>query len=80
MEQALYGSHDIVAIQEPCRPGHMPMCPRDCNYWLIYGGGRAALYVHKRWPISDWEATESKDFCRVSFAAVTVTSVYSPDP
>ena len=48
LEQGLYSDYDILALQEAAAPGHHPACPRSCNYWMVYGGGRAVIYVYKR--------------------------------
>lgn len=79
---------DIIAVQEPWQNPHVPTtyCPRSCRYRLIYAGdgSRSALFVHKKHPISSWDATATPDWCSVRFTSegneTTVYSVYSPIP
>ena len=80
LAQALYSDFDILAIQEPVALDKTLSCPRDCNFWLSYGGGRAAIYVHKRHSLLSWIATPGKDVCRVRLKDLTVFSVYSSCP
>ena len=82
MPQLLNASYDILALQEVVRQGGTPSCPRSCNYHLLFGGGRTAIYVHKRHPLHSWTSEISRDFCSVSFPALgaTVYSIYSPNP
>ena len=80
LAQALYSDFDILAIQEPAAPGRPPACPQNCNFWLIYGGGRAALYIHKRHELASWHGTAGKDLCSVHIQETTIYSIYSPNP
>jgi hypothetical protein len=74
--------YDIIALQEMwINQQGVPYCPSTCNYRRVFGGGRAALYVHKRHDIKDWTYEEEKDWCAVTLGsgeeAVTVYSIYS---
>ena len=80
LAQALYSDFDILAIQEPAAPGRPPACPRNCNFWLIYGGGRAALYIHKRHQLTSWHGTADKDLCSITIQETVIYSIYSPNP
>ena len=81
--------YDLIAIQEPVKLAadlqpKYPPCPARCNYRLVYGGGRAALYIHKRLEGVQWKTEAQKDWCSVQLGAgddaVTVYSIYSPTP
>ena len=80
LAQALYSEFDILALQEAAAPGRAPTCPQSCNFWMIYGGGRAVLYVHKRHALAAWNGSTDKDVCSIHIQNTTVYSVYSPDP
>ena len=71
---------DILAIQEPNAPGGRPPCPTSCHFNLIYGGGRAAIYINKKFPQHLWRAVVSHDFCGIIFDNNTaaVFLIYSP--
>jgi len=76
---------DIIAIQEPWRNNHIKgatYCPRAGKYTVIYAGGRAALYVHKRHGVTTWTQEAHNDWCSVTFGtgddSLTIYSVYSP--
>jgi hypothetical protein len=74
--------YDIIALQEMwINQQGVPYCPATCNYRRVFGGGRAALYVHKKHNIKDWTYEEGKDWCAVTLGrgeeAVTVYSIYS---
>ena len=47
---------------------------------MVYGGGRAAIYVHKRHALAAWNGKAGKHVCSVRIRDTTVYSVYSPDP
>ena len=51
LAQALYSSFDILALEELATPRRAPSCPQLCNFWIVYGGGRAVLYIHKRYAL-----------------------------
>ena len=76
----LNSDYDILAIQEPVPPGGTPLCPRSCNFWLVYGGGRAAIYINKRHPLSTWTAGPDEDICSVTVEGTAVYSIYSLTP
>ena len=48
---------------------------------MIWGGGRAVLYVHKQHSVATWTWRASKDWCSTTFGkgllAITVYSIYS---
>ena len=46
MELALRGDYNVIAIQEPTRSKRI-YCLGTCNYHVVYGGGRAAIYINK---------------------------------
>ncbi|KAM4061273.1 hypothetical protein HRG_013744 [Hirsutella rhossiliensis] len=73
---------DVIAIQEPAKKaktGH-PICPSRSSYRLVFTGGRAALYVHKRHDTGSWTSDGGVDWCSVTFTKsnTTIFSVYSP--
>lgn len=80
LTQALWSAYDVLAIQEPAAVGQVPTCPAACNFHLLYGGGRAAIYIHKRHPVASWESEAKEDWCRLTLGELTVYSVYSPCP
>ena len=86
LELALRDNYDIIAIQEPCRNGRL-YCPRLGSYHAVYNGGRAALYINKRYAVDSWESRAEKDWCSVTLKGhnegegdLTIYSVYSPGP
>jgi hypothetical protein len=84
LAQELEEEYDVLAISEPEFDTHQqPVCTRGSRYYAVYYGGRAALYVHKRWPATGWTQTGGVDWCAVTFKGVnpwTIYSVYSPNP
>jgi hypothetical protein len=73
---------DVIAVQEPYlnRQTKTIYCPSQAKYQRIYGGGRAAIYIHKRHPLYTWKAEANLDWCRVVLHGVTIWSIYSPIP
>ena len=66
--QVLLGEarYDILAIQEPWinRQTGSTYCPRSCKYYLVHQAeGRAALYISKRLPTSQWDYKASEEWC-----------------
>ena len=52
-------------------PGHQ-------SFWKLWGGGRAALYINKRWKRTEWqEVVIEKDVVAATVGGVRVFSVYS---
>jgi hypothetical protein len=53
MNQALYytDEYDFLALQKIAvnRRTERAYCPLKAKYTAIYSGGKAALYIHKRW-------------------------------
>ena len=76
----LHLNYDLLAVQEPVRPGTAPPCPTSCNFSLIYGGGRAAIYINKKLPLHSWTAKAAEDICMVDILGTRVYSIYSPTP
>ena len=56
MEQALGDSKefDVVALQEPYRNRTTMSVYCNERYYRIFDEGRAALFVHKRHPVTLW--------------------------
>src|ERR1700691_1134619 len=73
---------DIIAVQEPwvSKQTKTTYCPAQGKYQRLYGGGRAAMYIHKRHPPYTWEAEANLDWCRVVLCGITIWSLYSPIP
>jgi retron-type reverse transcriptase len=73
---------DVIAVQEPYlnRQTKTIYCPSQAKYRRIYGGGRAAIYIHKRHPLYNWKAEANLDWCWVVIHGVTIWSIYSPIP
>jgi hypothetical protein len=76
----------VLAISEPeFDSNQQPVCTRGSCYHAVYYGGRAALYINKRWPVSSvtqWKQDGGIDWCSVTFLGQdpwTVYSVYSPN-
>ena len=48
--------YDLLAVQEPWINKHtrQPYCPRSSRYHLVWGGGRAAIYINKRIATNEW--------------------------
>src|SRR6266516_7535060 len=72
---------DVLAIQEPWLNTQAKLttyCPRSSNYHLIHQpGGRAALYIHKRWNINQWDYQQTQDWCRITLLGEQPLSVWS---
>ena len=49
------------------------------KFWKVWGGGRAAIWVHKRWPRTAWKPVmEEGDVVGIDIKGTLVYSVYSP--
>jgi Endonuclease-reverse transcriptase len=76
--------YDVLAIQEPHlnKRTKQPYCPRSSRYHLVYGGGRAAIYVNKRLPLSAWMPRTGDDWAGIQLRSggelLSIYSVYSP--
>src|SRR6476620_7794793 len=79
-------TEDILAIQEPW---HNPFaelstyCPRSSKYYLIHKpGGKAAIYIHKRWALSQWTYKAEQYWCKITLTSaeepITIWSIYNP--
>jgi len=73
---------DIWAIQEPMgKPGEIPPCPSTAKYWRVFQGGRAAIYVHKRYAAAATKHDAGEDWARVTFGegddSLHIWSIYS---
>jgi hypothetical protein len=55
--------------------------PTFLRYAVIYNGGRAALYLHKRWNIKKLQSASGSDWARIIIGegatAVIIWSIYS---
>jgi hypothetical protein len=86
MEIALQDDYDIIAVQEPGRVNKSVYCPRAGNYHAVYGGGRAAILINKRYAIDSWTSQAQEDWCSITLKGasieedLTIYSVYSPNP
>jgi exonuclease III len=82
LEEAKY---DILAIQEPwINPQtKSTYCPRSCRYHLVHSPqGRAALYITKDLPLSQWDYEAADEWCWArltdSESGLEVWSIYNP--
>ena len=76
------GEFDIIALQEPNILRHKaPANPRGSNYIMVYGKGKAVLYIHKRHHLGKWTAQTGENWCSVTFLEedITVFSIYNPN-
>jgi len=67
LEEAEY---DILCIQEPWieKRTKSTYCPRGSKYHLIHvPGGKAAIFVRKRFAVSGWEYEATGEWCRLWF-------------
>ena len=49
------------------------------KFWKVWGGGRVAIWVHRRWPRSAWKPVmEEGDVVGIDIRGTLVYSVYSP--
>ena len=82
---ALWDSNavDVIAIQEPhiSTRTSAPACPMLSNYFMIYGSGKAVLYIHKRHGIGKWSPRSGDHWCSVTFHEenLAVYSIYNPN-
>lgn len=60
--------YDVIAAQEPWfnRVTTGLYCPSRCRYRPVYAGGRAALYVHKRYDLAALEQRAGTDWSMVT--------------
>jgi exonuclease III len=76
--------YDVLSVQEPWinKQTKSTYCPRNSKYHLIHSpGGRAALYISKKYPVHQWEYEASENWCRVWFhgsPGLEIWSVYNP--
>ena len=47
---------------------------------MIYGGGRAIIYIHKRHPLASWTYEAHRDYCKITLNGIDFYSIYSPIP
>jgi hypothetical protein len=70
IDQALYHSeeYDILALQEVAanRLTGRAYYSTFSRYAVIYSGGRAALYLHKRWNIKKLQSASGDDWARIT--------------
>ena len=69
-----------MAIQEPTAEGNHPPCPRACNFHMIYGNGRAVIYIYKRYSLASWTYEAHKDYCKIILNGIHYYSIYLPIP
>jgi Endonuclease-reverse transcriptase len=73
----------VVAVQEPGLNPYLkiPKHTRGGDYHIVWGGGRAVLYVQKRHSVAVWTWKANEDWCSVMFgegqSAITIYSIYS---
>ena len=76
-------AYDVVAVQEPGLNPYLkiPKHTRGGDYHIVWGGGRAVLYVHKQHSVAAWTWKANEDWCSVTFgegqSAITIYSIYS---
>ena len=76
-------AYDVVAVQEPGLNPYLkiPKHTRGGDYHIVWGGGRAVLYVQKRHSVAAWTWKANEDWCSVTFgegqSAITIYSIYS---
>ena len=76
--------YDLLAVQEPWinKQTKQPYCPRSSRYHLVWGSGRAAIYVNKRIATSKWTSEAGEDWAAVHLQCgsqpLTIYSIYSP--
>jgi hypothetical protein len=83
LEEAQY---DLLAVQEPWinRQTKSTYCPRSSKYYLVHSlGGRAAIFVSRKFEIGQWEYEATGDYCRVWFSGIgssglELWSIYNP--
>src|SRR6185437_2413281 len=78
--QLLRSDFDILAFQEPTAEGNYPLCLRSCNFYMIYGGGRAVIYIHKRHPLASWTYEAHRDYCKITLNGIDFYLIYSLIP
>ena len=85
MAQALDddGEYDMLALQEvwlnrdPAKEGKT-YCPRGSRYNIIHKtGSKAALFIHKRFPVSAWTAECEHNWSAARLNGTTIFSIYS---
>jgi hypothetical protein len=80
---------DLLAIQEPWinTQTKSTYYPRGSRYYLVYAsGGRAAIFVHRKFDIGQWDYEATPEWCRVSFPGLgtsqgeglSLWSIYNP--
>jgi len=74
------GDYDVIALSELHidLTSQAPACPATCNYTLIYGGGRLALYIHKRYGPDTWTPRCGPDWAEVTILGTRIITFYSP--
>ena len=73
---------DFLAIQEPgLSATSTPACSALINYNMVYGGGKAVLYVHKRHGIGSWTPQSGEHWCSATLHSekLTIYSIYNPN-
>ena len=71
-------SVDVLAAQKAPAGGRKKDAPGSVGYWKIWGGGRAAIYINKRWSRTEWSpVVVEEDVVAVRVGDTHVVSVYS---
>ena len=76
-------AYDVVAVLEPGLNPYLkiPKHTRGGDYHIVWGWGRAVLYVQKRHSVAAWTWKANEDWCSVTFgeeqSAITIYSIYS---
>jgi hypothetical protein len=69
MDQALYytNEYDFLALQKIAvdKRTKKAYCLSKAKYTAIYSGGRAALYIHKRWNEKTLQAEAGNDWAKL---------------
>ena len=47
---------------------------------MIYGNGRAVIYIHKHHPLASWIYEAHKNYCKITLNRINYYSIYSPIP
>ena len=72
----------MIAVQEAAihRDSEAPACPGRAGYTLVYGSGRAVMYIRKNHGPEAWTAEAGADWCKVYFHAedLTIWNIYHP--
>jgi len=69
---------DVLAVQEVPASGRKKDAPGSPGHWKLWGGGRAALYINKRWNRTEWAPVMiEKDVVAAKVGDTHILSIYS---